>query len=145
MGNARTLALMGEMREMSSEFLRGAYFEKYGVTMYVGVGVPIPLLDEDLAHRVSIRNSQIDTFIEDYGCKGDLIGKVNYEQLRSGEIEFMGKKIHTAPLSSLNKARKIAAILKDWIEKGQFELTAPVRPMPTGTSLQGLKEVEPSK
>ena len=141
MGNARTLALMGEMREMSSEFLRGAYFEKYGVTMYVGVGVPIPLLDEDLAHRVSIRNSQIDTFIEDYGQKGDLIGKVNYEQLRSGEIEFMGKKIHTAPLSSLNKARKIAAILKEWIEKGQFELTAPVRPMPTGTSLQGLKEI----
>ena len=135
MGNARTLALMGEMREMSSEFLRGAYFEKYGVTMYVGVGVPIPLLDEDLAHRVSIRNSQIDTFIEDYGSKGDLIGKVNYEQLRSGEIEFMGKK------SSLNKARKIAAILKDWIEKGQFELTAPVRPMPTGTSLQGLKDL----
>ncbi len=141
MGNARTLALMGEMREMSSEFLRGAYFEKYGVTMYVGVGVPIPMLDEDLAHRVSIRNSQIDTFIEDYGCKGDLIGKVNYEQLRSGEIEFMGKKIHTAPLSSLYKARKIAAILKDWIEKGQFELTAPVRPMPTGTSLQGLKDL----
>ena len=141
MGNARTLALMGEMREMSSEFLRGAYFEKYGVTMYVGVGVPIPLLDEDLAHRVSIRNSQIDTFIEDYGQKGDLIGKVNYEQLRSGEIEFMGKKIHTAPLSSLNKARKIAAILKDWIEKGQFELTAPVRQMPTGTSLQGLKDL----
>jgi len=141
MGNARTLALMGEMREMSSEFLRGAYFEKYGVTMYVGVGVPIPLLDEDLAHRVSIRNSQIDTFIEDYGCKGDLIGKVNYEQLRSGEIEFMGKRIHTAPLSSLFKARQIAAILKDWILKGQFELTAPVRPMPKGTSLRGLKEI----
>ena len=141
MGNARTIAVMGEMREMSSEFLRGAYFEKYGVTMYVGIGVPIPLLDEDLAHRVSIRNSQIDTFIEDYGHECDLIGKVNYEQLRSGEFEFMGKKIHTAPLSSLYKARKIAAILKEWIEKGQFEFTAPVRPMPTGTSLKGLKEI----
>ena len=141
MGNARTLAVMGEMREMSSEFLRGAYFEKYGVTMYVGIGVPIPLLDEDLAHRVSIRNCQIDTFIEDYGGRGELIGKVNYEQLRSGEIEFMGKKIHTAPLSSLFKARKIAAILKDWIEKGEFELTAPVRPMPTERSLQGLKDL----
>lgn len=141
MGNARTIAVMGEMREMSSEFLRGAYFEKYGVTMYVGIGIPIPLLDEDLAHRVSIRNSQIDTFIEDYGHECDLIGKVNYEQLRSGEFEFMGRKIHTAPLSSLYKARKIAAILKEWIEKGQFELTAPVRPMPTGTSLKGLKEI----
>lgn len=140
MGNARTLALMGEMREMSTEFMRGAYFEKYGVTMYVGVGVPIPVLDEDMAARVSIRNSQIDTFIEDYGDECKLIGQVNYEQLRSGEIEFRGKKIHTAPLSSLAKARQIAAILKQWIEKGEFELTAPVRPMPVGTSLKGLKE-----
>ncbi|MCQ2065089.1 MAG: homocysteine biosynthesis protein [Bacteroidaceae bacterium] len=141
MGNARTLALMGEMREMSSEFIRGAYFEKYGVTMYVGVGVPIPLLDEDLAHRVSIRNSQIDTFIEDYGHECELIGQVNYEQLRSGEFEFRGRKIHTAPLSSLYKARRIAGILKQWIEQGRFELTAPVRPMPAGTSLKGLKEI----
>ena len=140
MGNARTLALMGEMREMSTDFIRGAYFEKYGVTMYVGVGVPIPLLDEDMAARVSIRNSQIDTFIEDYGDECKLIGQVNYEQLRSGEIEFMGRKIHTAPLSSLAKARQIAGILKQWIEQGQFELTAPVRPMPTGTSLKGLEK-----
>ncbi len=140
MGNARTLALMGDMRQMSTEFMRGAYFEKYGVTMYVGVGVPIPVLDEDMAARVSIRNSQIDTFIEDYGDECKLIGQVNYEQLRSGEIEFRGKKIHTAPLSSLAKARQIAAILKQWIEKGEFELTAPVRPMPVGTSLKGLKE-----
>ena len=140
MGNARTLALMGEMREMNTEFMRGAYFEKYGVTMYVGVGVPIPVLDEDMAARVSIRNSQIDTFIEDYGDECKLIGKVNYEQLRSGEIEFMGKKIHTAPLSSLAKARQIAEILKGWIENGEFELAAPVRPMPEGTSLNSLEK-----
>lgn len=142
MGNARTLALMGDMREMSTEFMRGAYFEKYGVTMYVGVGVPVPILDEDLAARVSIRNSQIETFIEDYGDECKLKGKVNYEQLRSGEIEFMGKKIHTAPLSSLAKARQIADVLKQWIENGKFELTAPVRPMPVGTSLKGLEEKE---
>lgn len=141
MGNARTLALMGEMREMSSEFLRGAYFEKYGVSLYVGVGIPIPLLDEDLAARVSIRNNQIDTFIKDYGHNGDIIGKVNYEQLRSGQIEFMDKKIHTAPMSSLYKARRIAAILKEWIGNGSFELSAPVRPMPTGRTLNDLKEI----
>ncbi len=140
MGGSRTLALMGEMRQMSTDFIRGAYFEKYGVTMYVGVGVPIPILDEDLAARVSIRNSQIDTYIEDYGDECKLKGQVNYEQLRSGEIEFMGKKIHTSPLSSLYKARQIADILKQWIQKGEFELTAPVRPMPTGTSLKSLAE-----
>ncbi|MBO4500000.1 MAG: homocysteine biosynthesis protein [Bacteroidaceae bacterium] len=140
MGNARTLAVMGEMRQMSTEYIRGAYFEKYGVTMYVGIGVPIPLLDEDMAARVSIRNSQIDTFIEDYGNRGEIIGRTNYEQLRSGEFEFGGHKIHTAPLSSLDKARRIASVLKQWISDGCFELTAPVRPMPTGTSLKGLAE-----
>lgn len=140
MGGSRTLALMGEMRQMSTDFIRGAYFEKYGVTMYVGVGVPIPILDEDLAARVSIRNSQIDTYIEDYGDECKLKGQVSYEQLRSGEIEFLGKKIHTSPLSSLYKARQIADILKQWIQKGEFELTAPVRPMPTGTSLKSLAE-----
>lgn len=140
-GNARTLAMIGEMREMTSRFLRAAYFEKYGVTIYIGVGVPIPLLDEDLAHRVSIRNSEIETSIEDYGNGGELIGTTDYASLRSGEIEFQGKKIHTAPLSSLAKAREIADILKTWIKDGQFELTAPVRPMPTDTAMKTLKEL----
>lgn len=139
--NARTIAVIGDMKEMSSQFLRGAYFEKYGVTMYVGIGIPIPILDEDLAARVSIRNCQIETTIEDYGNSYGYIGKTNYEALRSGEIDINGTKVRTAPLSSLAKAREIAAILKQWIENGSFELTAPVRPMPTGTSLKKLKEI----
>jgi L-aspartate semialdehyde sulfurtransferase len=139
-GNARTISVMGEMREMDTRFIRGAYFEKYGVSMYVGIGIPIPILDEDMAARVSIRNSQITTNIEDYGHNYDIVGTVNYEQLRSGEIEFMGKKIHTAPLSSLSKAREIADILKKWIESGSFTLSAPVRPMPIETNLKQLEE-----
>ena len=139
-GNARTISVMGEMREMDTRFIRGAYFEKYGVSMYVGIGIPIPILDEDMAERVSIRNSQITTNIEDYGHNYDMVGMVNYEQLRSGEIEFMGKKIHTAPLSSLSKAREIADILKRWIESGSFTLSAPVRSMPIGTNLKQLEE-----
>ena len=30
-------------------FLRGARFHRYGVTIYVGVGIPIPVLDEEMA------------------------------------------------------------------------------------------------
>ncbi|MCQ2051563.1 MAG: homocysteine biosynthesis protein [Bacteroidaceae bacterium] len=140
MGGSRTIAVAGEMREMNSRFLRGAYFEKYGVTMYVGIGVPIPILDEDLAARVSIRNEQIETYIEDYGDDFKLIGTTNYAALRSGEIELNGHKIHTAPLSSLARAREIANILKGWIEKGEFLLTAPTRPMPVSRSIKSLEE-----
>ena len=140
MGGSRTIAVAGEMREMNSRFIRGAYFEKYGVTMYVGIGVPIPILDEDMAARVSIRNEQIETYIEDYGDECKLVGTTNYAALRSGWIDFGGHHIHTAPLSSLARAREIADILKGWIERGEFLLTAPTRPMPANRSIKSLEE-----
>lgn len=139
--NARTLAVAGDLKQMSTRFLRAAYIEKYGVSMYVGIGIPIPILDEDLARRVSIRNEQIETTIVDYGNGCSPLGKTNYAALQSGEIEVDGRKIRTAPLSSLAKAREIAGILKEWIRQGDFLLTAPVRPMPTEASLKSLKVI----
>ena len=137
--NARTLAVVGDLKEMSTDFLRGVYYEKYGVSLFVGLGVPIPILDEDLAQRVSIRNEQIETVISDYGDNYHILGKTNYAALRSGEIEVNGQKVRTAPVASLAKAREIADILKAWIQEGRFELSAPVRPMPTGTSVKPLE------
>lgn len=140
--NARTIAVIGDLKNMSTEFLRGVYYEKYGVSMFVGIGIPIPILDEDLARRVSIRNEQIETTVVDYGDGNKILGKTNYAALQSGEIEVNGHKIKTTPVASLAKARQIADILKSWIQKGDFLLTEPVRPMPTGTSLKGLQEIE---
>ena len=138
--NARTIAVIGDLKNMSTEFLRGVYYEKYGVSMFVGIGIPIPILDEDLARRVSIRNEQIETTVVDYGDGNKILGKTNYAALQSGEIEVNGHKIKTTPVPSLAKARQIADILKSWIQKGDFLLTEPVRPMPTGTSLKQLKD-----
>lgn len=60
---------------MNTQYLRGAYIEKYGITLYVGIGIPIPILDEDLAKRVSIRNEQIETTVVDYGNGNQILGK----------------------------------------------------------------------
>ena len=106
--------------------------------MFVGIGIPIPVLDEDMARRVSIRNEQIETTVVDYGNGNKVLGKTNYAALQSGSIEVNGQKVRTAPVASLAKAREIADILKSWIQKGEFLLTEPVRPMPVGTSLKGL-------
>ncbi|HPE21803.1 MAG TPA: homocysteine biosynthesis protein [Bacteroidales bacterium] len=126
-GNAATLALIGNAREMNTKFIRAAYFEKYGVTIFIGAGIPIPVLDEDMARRVMIRNSQIETNIIDYGSPGhDVLGRTNYKSLFSGEITLNGKKIRTAPLSSLRVAREIAETLRLEITAGRFLLTAPV-------------------
>ncbi len=126
--NAATLMLMGDARQMDRRWLRAAYFHNYGVSLYVGVGIAIPVLDEDMAFRLSIRDEEIHTSLCDYGLDGHpSIGRVNYRDLRSGTIEIDGKKVRTAPLSSLYKAREIAAELKNRVLGGTFILNAPIR------------------
>lgn len=141
--NAATIAVMGNLKEMSSDYIQAAYFEKYGVSMFVGIGIPIPVLDADMARRVSINNSQIETSVLDYGTVGmPKLGQVTYEQLKSGSIKVQGKRIRTAPVASLAKARKIADELKKWLLNGDFEVSKPVQMFPKNTTLNGLKETE---
>lgn len=142
--NAATIAVIGNMKNMSSEFIKAAYYERYGVSMFIGIGIPIPILDSDMARRVSINNSQIETSVLDYGTVGTpKLGQVTYEQLRSGTIKVNGKKVRTAPVASLSKARQIAALLKNQIQKGEFMLQQPVELFPENTSLNSLQEIDP--
>ncbi|HYW94069.1 MAG TPA: homocysteine biosynthesis protein [Bacteroidales bacterium] len=138
--NAATLAVIGNAKEMSTDYLKAAYFEKYGVSIFIGIGIPVPVLDEDMAHRVSIRNDQITTTVCDYS-KADhpAVAKVRYDELFSGNITLDGKKVRTASMSSVAKARIIAAELKKWIEAKSFQLTRPVEAFPTATTLNSLE------
>ncbi len=139
---AGTLALIGDLKQMKQEFLRAAVFERYGVSMYVGIGVPIPILDEEMLRYTAVTNYDLKTTIVDYSVPKRAkpnYGQVSYAELRSGSIEINGKKIPTAPLSSLAKARQIAAILKEWIAKGEFTITEPVASLPIESKPQSLE------
>jgi uncharacterized protein (DUF39 family) len=141
--NAGTLAVIGNLKDMSSEFIRAAYFEKYGTSLFVGIGIPIPVLNAEMAARVSINNSQIQTSVLDYGTPGTpKLAQVTYEQLRSGQIEINGQTVRTAPVASLAKARTIALALKEQISKGDFLLQEPIEMFPTNTSLKSLNEID---
>lgn len=140
--SAGTLALIGDLKQMKREFLRAALFDRYGVSMYVGVGIPIPILDEEMLKQTAVSNRDIKATIFDYSVSKRSkpnFGQVSYEELRSGAIMINGKEVPTAPLSSLNQARKIAQILKEWISDGQFSLTEPVQPLPTESKVKPLE------
>ena len=138
--NAATLMVIGNAKEMSTEYLRAAYFEKYGVSIFIGIGIPIPVLDEDMAARLMVRNEMIDTRICDYS-KPDhpVIATANYAELFSGSIQLKGKKVRTASMSSLLKARQIAEVLGEQIRKGEFLLSRPLELFPKGKSLNSLE------
>lgn len=137
--NARTLMLTADVKKMDPVFIKAAYFERYGVTLFIGVGIPIPVLDEDLARRVSISNRHIETTLCDYALDGHPgIARVNYAELRSGSITLHGKRVRTAPLSSLAKAREIASLLKSQVASGGFPLAPPSQALPAHAAVRGL-------
>jgi uncharacterized protein (DUF39 family) len=134
---AGTLSVLGDLKEMSPEWLVGASFQGYGCTLIVGVGVPIPLLNEEIAQYTAVKDEDIYTQIVDYskdypeGGPLQSLGEVNYKQLKNGKIKFNGKEIPTTPLSSYPRAKKIAEILKGWIQKGEFLLGEPQQWLPS--------------
>jgi len=134
---AGTLAVLGDLKQMSQEWLVGASFQGYGCTLIVGVGVPIPLLNEEIAQYTAVKDEDIYTQIVDYskdypeGGPVQSLGEVNYKQLKSGKIKFNGREIPTTPLSSYPKAKQIAEILKEWIQKGEFLLGEPQQLLPS--------------
>ena len=45
--NFGTLMVKGDLKQMTEEYLKGASFTKYGTSLYVGIGIPIPILNRD--------------------------------------------------------------------------------------------------
>jgi uncharacterized protein (DUF39 family) len=132
---AGTLAVMGDLKGMSPRWLAGSSFQGYGSSLSVGLGIPIPVLDEDMAAVLGLSDDELVTQIIDYGqgyphMQGGSLGEVTYAQLRSGTIEVLGRQVPTASLSSYPRAREVAGILKEWIASGKFLLTEPVAPLP---------------
>ncbi len=132
-----TIMVQGDLKQMSAEWLRGVSILGYGNTMAVGLGVPVPILDAQMAAYTGVSDKDIFTQIVDYGydyTNGIVrnYGEVSYHNLKSGTILVNGKEVQTAPLSSMVKAREIAETLKEWIEKGKFILTRPAETLPDG-------------
>ena len=136
---AGTLATIGDLKQMSPRWLVGTSMFGYGCTMTVGVGIPIPVLSEEILKYTTVSDKDIFATIVDYSeaypkLKPDILGEVSYAQLRSGKIRVQGKSVPTASLSSYSRAVEIATTLKDWILSGKFLLTEPVAPLPGAES-----------
>jgi uncharacterized protein (DUF39 family) len=127
-----TMMVQGNLKGMSTEFIRAAKFPGYGVTLYIGIGVPIPVLNERIAQCAGISDADIHVPIMDYGVASrqrPVLAETTFAVLRSGRVRVGDRISRTVPLSSFMIARKIAEMLKTWIKNGDFELSTPVEPL----------------
>ncbi len=130
-----TLSVLGDLKGMSPRWLVGSSFLGYGATMSVGLGIPIPVLNAEVARAAAVSDAELFAPVVDYSYdypqfNGQVLGEVSYAQLKTGSFEFEGRQIPTAPLSSYSRAREIAGTLKAWIEKGDFLLGEPSQLLP---------------
>jgi len=143
-GGAGTLAVVGDMKRMDAKWLRGVSCVGYGVSLAVGLGIPIPILNEDVLKHAAVRDEEILAPVVDYSTDypnavARTLGTVSYRELKSGTITVSGKQVPTAGLSSYAGAKEIATMLKEWIAKGEFLLSRPVELLPGPDSGLGFK------
>jgi len=144
-----TLAVIGDLKQMSPKWLVGLSCLGYGVSLAVGIGVPIPVLNEEIARCAALRDEDLYVPVVDYGedypsRTPNALCYVSYAELKSGTITVDGREVKTAPVSSVPRAREIAAALKAWIQNGSFTLTEPVKALPSpadSIAMRVLKEV----
>ena len=149
-GGAGTLALTGDMKRMIPKYVRGVSLIGYGVSLGVGVGVPIPILNPTVLKRTCVRDRDIHAPVIDYSHDypngtGRVLAKVNYEQLRSGEITVDGKAVPVGSLSSYSMAREIAELLRDEVARGDFPLSEPMARLPVDVPFKPLLDREKSQ
>lgn len=133
---AGTLMVIGDLKQMNPRFLVGVSLLGYGCSLAVGLGIPIPLLNEEMAHFCAVSNEDIVTPVVDYGHDypkgtGKVLMEVSYAQLMSGKILVEDHEVPTVPLSSMVRAREVANLLKEWITAGRFLLGEPVELLPS--------------
>jgi uncharacterized protein (DUF39 family) len=136
-GPAATLALIGDAKQMNPKWVRGCYFKNYGPSLMLGVGVPLPVLSEEVVNSCAVQDLDIVAPIVDFSIPRRVrptFGLVSYAQLKTGRITIEGKSVRVAPLASVFLSRQVAVELKQWIEKGEFTLTEPVASIPMNRS-----------
>lgn len=142
-------------RDMDPAYLRAAVFEHYASSLYIGLAVPIPILNIRIAKNCSVRDDEIETVVRDAACQElwegmkPIICKVNYKDLKSGSIALPnGIVVPCSSVSSIFMARKMMTKLSDLIKNKQFYLTPCLErlPQPPYQSLKLMKiitEVHP--
>jgi len=138
-----TLMVSGDLNSMNPDYLRAASFTGYGVSLYVGLGIALPMLNIETVKNCAVRDEDLITSIVDYGTPRrdrPVVRTVSYAELKSGHVEIDGELVRTSSMSSYSRARQVAHELKSLVEAGSFTVALPTRRINTGKRSHPMRE-----
>lgn len=140
-GPSITLSVIADISLMKPKWVRGGYLKSFGPVIYIGIGFPIPILNEEIASNITISDDKIHTTIVDFSIPRrakPTFGQCTYQELRSTTVVINKKPTLAAPLSSMAYAVEICNLLKEEILEKRFFLTDLVEPIKMDNELKKL-------
>lgn len=140
-GPGATLSAIADVSSMDPKWVKAGYIKSFGPVLYVGVGLPIPILDESVAESLSVTDNEIQTTIVDFSIPRrtkPTFGQCTYSELRTSTVVINGKPTLTAPLSSMAYALEICKSLKEDIKNKKFFLREFVSSLDMQSSIKKL-------
>ncbi|MDO8842662.1 homocysteine biosynthesis protein [Methanocalculus sp.] len=140
-----TLMVSGDLKSMNPEYLRAASITGYGVSLYVGLGIPLPVVNLDVVRNTSVRDEDLITSIVDYGVPRrdrPVVQTVTYAELKSGSVEINGEMIRTSSMSSYSRAKDVALEVKRLVEEGSYTLALPTLRITTEKRSHPMRETK---
>jgi uncharacterized protein (DUF39 family) len=80
----------------------------------LGVGVPLPVLNEEVVNGCAVQDQDVVAPVVDFSIPRRVrptFGLVSYAQLKTGRITVDGKSVKVAPLASIFRSRQVAVEL----------------------------------
>lgn len=135
-GQGIILSAVADIESMNSKWIRGGFIKSYGPVLYIGIGVPLPVLNEEAAKYISVTDDKIHSTIVDFSIPRrtkPTFGQCTYSELRTSTVIINKKPTLSAPLSSMAMAIEICNELKDTILQKNFLLSEKILPVDLNT------------
>ncbi|MBN1649051.1 MAG: homocysteine biosynthesis protein [Spirochaetales bacterium] len=142
---AGTLALTADMKKMDPRYVRAISLRGYGVSLALGVGIPLPVLNEKVIEHACVKDEDLYAPVIDYSWDypqktGKVLAHISYSELKTGSVMIKRKEVPTGSISSYALALEIAERLKAEIKSGDFLLSAPSEALDREKAAGGLQE-----
>ena len=140
-GSAVTLSAIADLNQMLPKWVRGGFLKSFGPVLYIGIGIPVPILNEEIAEFISLTDDKIHTTIVDFSIPRrtkPIFGQCTYAELRTSTVVINKKPTLAATMSSMSWAMEICKILKESIINKDFFLSKPISAINLNAELKKL-------